>query len=45
MKLSIVIHDGVTFLDAIGAYEVVSRILGMEGEWITATEQERRAAI
>jgi putative intracellular protease/amidase len=34
MKLSIVIFDGVTSLDAIGGYEVLSRIPGMETEWV-----------
>jgi putative intracellular protease/amidase len=34
MKLSIVIFDGVTSLDAIGGYEVLSRIPGMEVEWV-----------
>ena len=38
MKLSIVIYDGFTSLDAIGAYEVLSRIPGMEVEWIAATK-------
>lgn len=34
MKLSMVIFDGVTSLDAIGGYEVLSRIPGMEVEWV-----------
>jgi putative intracellular protease/amidase len=34
MKLSIVIFDGVTSLDAIGGYEVLSRIPGIEVEWV-----------
>src|SRR6185369_10246552 len=34
MRLSIVIFDGVTSLDAIGGYEVLSRIPGMEVEWV-----------
>jgi putative intracellular protease/amidase len=35
MKLSIVIFDGVTSLDAIGGYEVLSRIPGIEVEWVS----------
>ena len=34
MRLSIVIFDGVTSLDAIGGYEVLSRIPGIEVEFI-----------
>ncbi len=34
MKLTMVIFDGVTSLDAIGGYEVLSRIPGMEVEWV-----------
>jgi putative intracellular protease/amidase len=34
MRLSIVIYDGVTTLDAIGGYEVLSRIPGMEVEFV-----------
>ncbi len=34
MRLSIVIFDGFTSLDAIGGYEVLSRIPGMEVEWV-----------
>jgi transcriptional regulator GlxA family with amidase domain len=34
MRLSMVIFDGVTSLDAIGGYEVLSRIPGMEVEWV-----------
>jgi putative intracellular protease/amidase len=34
MKLTMVIFDGVTSLDAIGGYEVLSRIPGMETEWV-----------
>src|SRR5438128_722410 len=34
MRLSIVIFDGVTTLDAIGGYEVLSRIPGMEVEFV-----------
>jgi putative intracellular protease/amidase len=41
MKLSIVIFDGVTSLDAIGGYEVLSRIPGMEVEWVA----ERRGVV
>jgi transcriptional regulator GlxA family with amidase domain len=33
MRLTMVIFDGVTSLDAIGGYEVLSRIPGMEVEW------------
>lgn len=36
MKLSILIFDGFTSLDAIGGYEVLSRIPGMEVEWVAA---------
>ena len=36
MKLSILIYDGFTSLDAIGGYEVLSRIPGMEVEWVAA---------
>ncbi|MFN8544924.1 MAG: DJ-1/PfpI family protein [Candidatus Binatia bacterium] len=36
MKLSIVLYDGVTALDAIGGYEVLSRIPGMEVEFVAA---------
>lgn len=34
MKLSIVIYDGFTTLDAVGGYEVLSRIPGMEVEFM-----------
>ena len=34
MRLTMVIFDGVTSLDAIGGYEVLSRIPGMEVEWV-----------
>ena len=34
MKLTIVIFDGFTSIDAIGGYEVLSRIPGMETEWV-----------
>jgi len=34
MKLAILIFDGVTTLDAIGGYEVLSRIPGMEVEFV-----------
>ena len=35
MRLSIVIFDGVTTLDAIGGYEVLSRIPGIEVEFVS----------
>ena len=34
MRLSIVIYDGLTSLDAIGGYEVLSRLPGMETEFV-----------
>ena len=34
MRLSMVIYDGMTTLDAIGGYEVLSRIPGMEVEFV-----------
>src|SRR6187455_2773235 len=34
MRLAILIFDGVTTLDAIGGYEVLSRIPGMEVEFV-----------
>ncbi len=34
MKLTMVIFDGVTSLDAIGGYEVLARIPGVETEWV-----------
>jgi putative intracellular protease/amidase len=34
MRLSILIYDGLTTLDAIGGYEVLSRIPGMETEFV-----------
>lgn len=34
MKLTIVIFDGFTSIDAMGGYEVLSRIPGMETEWV-----------
>jgi len=37
MKLSIVLFDGVTTLDAIGGYEVLSRIPGIEVDFVAAT--------
>src|SRR5438046_1861005 len=37
MRLSIVIYDGFTTLDAIGGYEVLSRIPGMEVEFVAAS--------
>ena len=33
MKLTVVIFDGLTTLDAVGGYEVLSRIPGMEVEF------------
>lgn len=36
MRLSIILFDGVTTLDAIGGYEVLSRIPGMETEFVAA---------
>jgi putative intracellular protease/amidase len=41
MRLSILIFDGVTTLDAIGGYEVLSRIPGMEVEFVG----ERRGVV
>lgn len=41
MRLSIVIYDGFTTLDAIGGYEVLSRIPGMEVEFVA----ERRGIV
>lgn len=37
MRLSIIVYDGFTTLDAIGGYEVLSRIPGMEVEFVAAT--------
>ncbi|MGB0133224.1 DJ-1/PfpI family protein [Dokdonella sp.] len=37
MKLSIVLFDGLTTLDAIGGYEVLSRLPGIEVEFIAAS--------
>ena len=34
MKLTMVIFDGFTSIDAIGGYEVLARIPGMETEWV-----------
>lgn len=34
MRLSIVIYDGLTALDAVGGYEVLARVPGMETEFI-----------
>ncbi|HZR37129.1 MAG TPA: DJ-1/PfpI family protein [Nevskia sp.] len=34
MRLSIVIYDGLTTLDAVGGYEVLSRLPGMETEFV-----------
>jgi len=36
MRLSILIFDGLTVLDAIGGYEVLSRIPGVEVEFVAA---------
>jgi putative intracellular protease/amidase len=36
MRLSILIYDGVTTLDAIGGYEVLARLPGMEVEFVAA---------
>lgn len=36
MKLSILIFDGLTTLDAIGGYEVLARLPGMETEFVAA---------
>jgi len=36
MRLTIVIYDGFTTLDAIGGYEVLSRLPGMETEFVAA---------
>jgi putative intracellular protease/amidase len=36
MRLSILIFDGLTTLDAVGGYEVLSRIPGMEVEFVAA---------
>jgi putative intracellular protease/amidase len=37
MRLSILIFDGLTTLDAVGGYEVLSRIPGIETEFVAAT--------
>ena len=37
MRLSIIVYDGFTTLDAIGGYEVLSRVPGMEVEFVAAT--------
>jgi putative intracellular protease/amidase len=37
MRLSILIYDGVTTLDAIGGYEVLARIPGIETEFVAPT--------
>jgi putative intracellular protease/amidase len=37
MRLSILLYDGFTTLDAIGGYEVLSRIPGMEVEFVAAS--------
>ena len=36
MKLSILIFDGLTTLDAIGGYEVLARLPGVETEFVAA---------
>ena len=36
MRLSILIFDGLTTLDAIGGYEVLARLPGMETEFVAA---------
>jgi putative intracellular protease/amidase len=36
MRLSILIFDGLTTLDAIGGYEVLSRLPGMETEFVAS---------
>lgn len=36
MRLSILIYDGFTTLDAVGGYEVLSRLPGMETEFVAA---------
>jgi len=37
MRLSIVIFDGLTTLDAVGGYEVLARLPGMETEFVAAS--------
>jgi putative intracellular protease/amidase len=37
MRLSIIIFDGFTTLDAVGGYEVLSRLPGMETEFVAAS--------
>ncbi|MBS0470844.1 MAG: DJ-1/PfpI family protein [Proteobacteria bacterium] len=37
MRLSILIYDGFTTLDAVGGYEILSRLPGMETEFVAAT--------
>jgi putative intracellular protease/amidase len=37
MRLSILLYDGVTSLDAIGGYEVLARVPGIETEFVAAT--------
>jgi putative intracellular protease/amidase len=37
MRLSILIYDGVTTLDAVGGYEVLARIPGIETEFVALT--------
>src|SRR5437879_13516272 len=36
MRLSILIYDGLTTLDAVGGYEVLARLPGMEVEFVAA---------
>lgn len=37
MRLSILIYDGITSLDAIGGYEVLARVPGIETEFVAVT--------
>ncbi|WP_169568243.1 DJ-1/PfpI family protein [Sneathiella limimaris] len=39
MKLSILIYDGVTALDAIGGYEILARLPGMEVEFFSQSRE------
>ena len=36
MRLSILIYDGLTALDAIGGYEILARLPGMETEFVAS---------
>src|SRR5437016_12835691 len=36
MRLSILIYDGLTTLDAIGGYEILARLPGMETEFVAS---------